>query len=489
MSGPDSPNLVGSQLASQLTDVVSQEDHGLDHSLHTDVGPSGSHSLSDRSSVPQTYGDALSLMHAIKSGRVGASTNDQRFLLIFILSNYFGPDLKNEEPKRSAAQRQAAEAPPYSEADLHNSILKLAEIESIYYYAVRHAHPGARVKLQSLYKFLQGHLAPPVKEALEDDRQFTYFFDPAIHKQTRYKGTYKVVEGIIFINNPDTSMLRENDVARFLWLTSLPSLTLERDEARHFVHGMRTDRDEERQARFNLVTEQRNDKEHGVPNLAVVGGGMDRGHRFEGVAVRKKKKKRDHAGIGLLGPVQGTIDDATLNPFRTSGATPPEVPLVGGYGASLLLLPGIPTASQWQDIIAAARPAVAFTGTAALRQTGPTLGGVDIGECDDAYLFQCALPGVKKNEGEFNCNVECDGQVTIRGCTTTGAPFVEKNGRRFHMHTLNLCPLGPFSVTFHLPGPVEPSHFTGTFGSDGILEGIILKQRRASGAAALTFLS
>lgn len=91
--------------------------------------------------------------------------------------------------------------------------------------------------------------------------------------------------------------------------------------------------------------------------------------------------------------------------------------------------------------------------------------------------------------GEFNCEVECDGQVTIKGTTTTGEVVVTRGRRTFHMHTCALSPPGPFSVAFHLPGPVEPGEFTGTFATDGILEGIVLKQRKSSRTASLTFLT
>ena len=32
---------------------------------------------------------------------------------------------------------------------------------------------------------------------------------------------------------------------------------------------------------------------------------------------------------------------------------------------------------------------------------GPTMGLVDIGECEDAYLFRLSLPGVKRDESKF----------------------------------------------------------------------------------------
>lgn len=57
------------------------------------------------------------------------------------------------------------------------------------------------------------------------------------------------------------------------------------------------------------------------------------------------------------------------------------------------------------------------------------------------------------------------------------------------MQSQYLCPPGPFTVSFQLPGPVEPNQFTGTFGSDGILEGIVMKKLPRSGAAAVIFES
>jgi hypothetical protein len=91
--------------------------------------------------------------------------------------------------------------------------------------------------------------------------------------------------------------------------------------------------------------------------------------------------------------------------------------------------------------------------------------------------------------GEFKCEVECDGKVMIKGTTTSGEARIVRSERVFHMQTQYLCPPGPFTVSFYLPGPVEPNQFTGTFGSDGILEGIVMKQRNRSGAAALIFES
>ena len=77
---------------------------------------------------------------------------------------------------------------------------------------------------------------------------------------------------------------------------------------------------------------------------------------------------------------------------------------------------------------------------------------------------------------EFNCEVEKDGRVVIQGVTTTGERTVKKHSQVFEMVTHNLCPPGEFSLSFQLPGPVDPQQFLVNFGIDGILEGAVMKE-------------
>ncbi|KAG0563247.1 hypothetical protein M758_8G015300 [Ceratodon purpureus] len=430
----------------------------------------GDFTLMDQPSPP-SQGDCYPDPVNLPKARVGASTNDQRFLLVFILGTYFGPDLREEIPRKSALQRVCMGLPPYSADELGGSVFKLSEIESIYYFVLRNSHPSARVKLQSLYKFLQGHLAPPVKENLEDVRQFTAFFPPHLHRQSRYKGTYKVIESMVFIDDPDVAYMKEDDIERFKRLSGLPDLALDREEARNYSHGQRNDRDDERQARFQA--------------MAVAQGHLqDTGARAHPLVVmdasvdKRKRRKRDSQldVLSLPSPLPGTQKEEKAE-WTSSGKV----------GPALLLLPSLPSLDQWNTVINATKPVITFTGTAAARNAGPLIGLVDIGISEDAYLFRTALPGVRKEEGEFKCEVECDGKVMIKGTTTTGETRVVRNNAVFLMQTQYLCPPGPFTVSFSLPGPVEPNQFTGTFGSDGILEGIVMKQRHRSGAAALIF--
>ncbi|KAG0563248.1 hypothetical protein KC19_8G015600 [Ceratodon purpureus] len=342
----------------------------------------GDFTLMDQPSPP-SQGDCYPDPVNLPKARVGASTNDQRFLLVFILGTYFGPDLREEIPRKSALQRVCMGLPPYSADELGGSVFKLSEIESIYYFVLRNSHPSARVKLQSLYKFLQGHLAPPVKENLEDVRQFTAFFPPHLHRQSRYKGTYKVIESMVFIDDPDVAYMKEDDIERFKRLSGLPDLALDREEARNYSHGQRNDRDDERQARFQA--------------MAVAQGHLqDTGARAHPLVVmdasvdKRKRRKRDSQldVLSLPSPLPGTQKEEKAE-WTSSGKV----------GPALLLLPSLPSLDQWNTVINATKPVITFTGTAAARNAGPLIGLVDIGISEDAYLFRTALPGVRKEEG------------------------------------------------------------------------------------------
>lgn len=77
---------------------------------------------------------------------------------------------------------------------------------------------------------------------------------------------------------------------------------------------------------------------------------------------------------------------------------------------------------------------------------------------------------------DFSCSIEADGEVKIKGITTTGEKTVCKNSMVFQMLSQNLAPAGHFSISFHLPGPVDFQQFTGSFETDGVLEGIVKKR-------------
>nr|GLL46927.1 alpha-crystallin domain-containing protein 22.3-like [Ipomoea trifida] len=110
---------------------------------------------------------------------------------------------------------------------------------------------------------------------------------------------------------------------------------------------------------------------------------------------------------------------------------------------AMIVLPTPPSKEEWRDIVASTKGGYSITGS------------------------------------EFECVVEDDGSVTIKGVTTHGEKTVHKTIENqhhvFEMQSQNICPPGHFSISFKLPGPVNSEKFRGKFGADAILEGLVGK--------------
>ncbi|XP_047329549.1 increased DNA methylation 3-like isoform X2 [Impatiens glandulifera] len=118
---------------------------------------------------------------------------------------------------------------------------------------------------------------------------------------------------------------------------------------------------------------------------------------------------------------------------------------------------------------------ITYSGTVTRGKVGAAIGTVDIGVNDYAYFFRIALPGVSKDPGRFSCEIESDGKVNVRGMTTTGGQTVERHSRVYQMKLQQQCPPGQFTLSFCLPGPVDPRLFSPNFRSDGVFEAIVVK--------------
>lgn len=139
--------------------------------------------------------------------------------------------------------------------------------------------------------------------------------------------------------------------------------------------------------------------------------------------------------------------------------------------SAMFILRATPSTKEWNNIVNSTKSGIALTGTAAKKPLGPAIGLVDIGSSNYAYLFRISLPGVCRDPG-FSCEIERSGRVTVKGdVSVTGLKNV---AHIFEMHTETLCPSGPFSVSFQLPGPVDPKGFSATF-DNGIFEAIVAK--------------
>ncbi|KDP23534.1 hypothetical protein JCGZ_23367 [Jatropha curcas] len=389
-------------------------------------------------------------------------SGNQRFLLYFIIGTYFGPDLKEERPQKSILQRIAEGLPAYTSDQLAGSHMKTVEVERVYYYALQKADKSLIVKLHQLHNFFQGTITTSKNESGAVYPQFPDIFPPLLHPQYRLNRC-KIVENIVFINDPDTSYIKPEDIERFKRITGLEILLFDRDATRY-----KTSLDGS--SLYNVAVHK------GEP----VGGltplkSSDCSQKGKCSASTMQPEDQHVHFVEPLSIVPCT----TLPPEHSHTSPPPtrdDTRTMGKVSPGILFLPPFPSKEDLEKIVAAGKGGFALTGSAAMGQVGPIIGLMDIGECDDAYMFRISLPGVKRDEKEFSCGVDAGGRVLINGETTTGERTVCRFSQVFEMQSKNLCPPGKFSIAFQLPGPVDPEQFSGNFGSDGILEGIVMKR-------------
>ncbi|GFP79964.1 hypothetical protein PHJA_000139800 [Phtheirospermum japonicum] len=365
-------------------------------------------------------------------------TDDQHFLLHLITGTYFAPDLKDEIPRKSPLQRRAERLPQYGPNALSGSRMKTAMMECVYYYVLRKAQPSVLVKQSCFLRYIHGGRPVSIDKSLKYP-SFDDLFPPGLHARS-----HDTIDNVVFINNPYTDYLKARDVERFRRLTGLDDFLFDRENAM-----------------LHIFEDLYDIKVHEASNSTI------------------------------------TCNNGHPSSEMTTAATS----FVEDLDQGMIFVPSRPSVEEWGDMIGAVKFGFAVTGSAARGHVGPVLGLMDIGEAEDSYLFRVSLPGVKRDErdfncevesdgtviingvtvtgerivGDFNCEVESDGTVIINGVTVTGERIVVKSSQAFEMKSHNLSPPGPFSISFKLPGRVDPQRFHGTFATDGILEGIAFK--------------
>ncbi|KAK8512660.1 hypothetical protein V6N13_082803 [Hibiscus sabdariffa] len=124
-------------------------------------------------------------------------------------------------------------------------------------------------------------------------------------------------------------------------------------------------------------------------------------------------------------------------------------------------------------------PSVVLTGFAK-ESNGPSIGLVDIGVCHSAFLFRVALPSIKNDQSKLKCEIQRDGKVIIQGMITQGTGLLQEQSSKCKMIVEKFCSPGPFTISFNLPGPVDPRLFSPNFRPDGILEVVVMRNRNPS---------
>ncbi|GLT78976.1 hypothetical protein SLA2020_504910 [Shorea laevis] len=407
--------------------------------------------------------------NSLTAARVGSSNkvtplmpnDDQHFLLSFIMGTYFGPDLKREKPQKSALQRKSDCLPPYTSDQLAGSHIKTVEVERVYYYVLRKAHQSFVVKGPIIDKFLKGNLSIPPGRTAAVYPQFPDLFPLEMHPHSKLGNRYKIIKNISFINNPEVSYIKPEDITRFKRLTGLEDLLLDRDAAR--LHVSRNGGDP-----YNVALQDAETNGELPPIRSPCGS---------------KRRRKVNDMLQSKDQCTQDLEPSNCMPFSSAPVTS-EAPTKAKHELDasekdspvMIFLQSHPTREDLANMVAATKTGFALTGSAAMGHVGPIIGQMDIGECEDSYLFRVSLPGVKRDESEFSCEVDNDGKVLIRGVTTTGEKRVYRYSQVFEMQSQNLSPPGHFSISFQLPGPVDPQQFSGNFGTDGILEGIVMKR-------------
>ncbi|KAF7805133.1 increased DNA methylation 2-like [Senna tora] len=388
------------------------------------------------------------------------TNDDLHFLLYFIMGTYFGPDIKGERTQKSVSQRIVEGLPPYTSDQLTCSFMKIVELEHVYYHILRKADKSVIIKLSSLRQYFQGNISGLGYNGATNYPQFTDLFPPELHPQYRFKNRYKIIENIVFIDNPETSYIKREDIERFKRLSGLEDFQMDTDPAR--LH-------------YSLDDSAQN---KGAVREAEPNGKMPPSQSCS--SSRKARSSDNFSRRDCLQHVNSLEPFSSVpyngpNMCNRLALSPEDDSNPERVGPAMIFLPSHPTKQELSEIVAATKSGFALTGSAAMGKVGPIIGLMDIGECEDSYLFRVSLPGVKRDESDFSCEVDTHGKVLIRGVTTTGEKTVCRYSQVFEMQTQNLCPPGHFSISFQLPGPVDPYQFSGNFGTDGILEGIVMK--------------
>ncbi|KAG6785539.1 hypothetical protein NC652_005069 [Populus alba x Populus x berolinensis] len=386
------------------------------------------------------------------TGFVNAPSDDQHFLLNFIMSTFLGPDLYSDNPRCSAAHRLAKGLPPYTSNNLGDSFLRISQLESLYYYVLRNAHPSLVLSPITLCLYLKGKLHLSGSEPLEDCRLFTSFFPLSIHGHKKDSASLEIVKGIVLIENPDTSYMKE-DLEKFKWLSGVDSLKIDTKKCLSYEHESQKGGEETEQFRIPKSDEK------------TAGTISSRNEKPPAMFQHKYKRRRRcslsvsefHCGVSHP---QGHSEES--NSFGRS------CKLDGPTTMPRVAFP------KFKDYFT--DKSVILTGTARRELTGPPIGIVDIGISKAAYFFQVALPGVRSDSCEFSCEIESDGKVHMQG-STSGGKIIKKRSRVFRMKSQQMCPPGPFTVSFNLPGPVDPRLVSPKFRTDGIFEAVVIKQK------------
>jgi hypothetical protein len=239
------------------------------------------------------------------------------------------------------------------------------------------------MKLHWLRQFFYGNLPAPAEDSATTYPQFDSLFPPKLHPKSRFRNQYDIVENIAFINDPDISYIKPTDIARFRRLTGLKYFLLNRDDPllHRFMSG---------EILYHIAAQELRSEDCLHPiNMQSCGG----------VSCTCTPPVGNGPSSDIL-PCSNHSNTASTVMCNAIIPSPMKHRIVSESEPRMIFLPSCPSLEDWNNIVAATKGGISLAGTAARQQVGPVLGLIDIGECDDSYLFQVSLPGVKRDESK-----------------------------------------------------------------------------------------
>lgn len=299
--------------------------------------------------------------------------SEQIFLANFVMGTYLGPDVKSDNPRCSASQKLAEGSLQYAVSDLGPSYVSMHLLEKLYYYVLRNAPHNLILRQNMLHKYLIGSLISPCLEHNAGCWQFINFFPLNLHKQIWYPASFRIVKGIIVIDNPVVSYVEDEDLEKFKSLSGLYDIKIDMDEFLHYKHEFRDYKD----TRCHCLDD--NEETLAGQTLNVNNNSFEKSyHKFKW---RCQYEPLPTPQFSQFSPAtkhykKEGIFQRTCQPDGPSSLTPASTP------------------NDEECIMDAS---IILSGTARKGIIGPPVGVVDIGVCRVAYYFRVALPGVRKD--------------------------------------------------------------------------------------------
>ncbi|KAL3726414.1 hypothetical protein ACJRO7_031327 [Eucalyptus globulus] len=376
----------------------------------------------------------------------GMMTDDQRFLLTVIFGTYFGPQLIGERaPHKSAMQRVRARLPQYTPDQLAGSQMMVVQMIHVYYYILRKASKSVVLAPSLLLKFFHDTLPAKVLGPRSNYPQFIDLFPNESHPWSVVEERFMAIDNVIIIDNPSTSFLRDEIIARFKSLTGLQEFILDKDVAK--LPAYVTD-----ESFYEVAA--RDAHSEGQSHIFKPSGGSHRRRCKSNVALDVK-------------PLRMVPHEGSPSSMSAWSSGEQDTSFMVQLDPKVVFSPLSTTEVQSRGAAPACSAGVGLVGNADVRLTGSTTWRVDLAESEDCYLFQVSLPGVRRDQ-TFGWEVDMSGEDLIEGETATSGQVVESRTR-------NLCPSGHFSLCFQLPSRVNPRLSNCNFASDGIFEGVVKK--------------